>query len=140
MRQGGCLCGAVRYRVEGEPRASGICHCATCRKAASAPTLPFVLFPADRFAITRGEPVEFRSSPSVLRSSCGSCGSPLTYRSEDEPGRIDVMTCSLDDPEAFPPTFHVWASHGLAWSRGAGALPAYATTRTEGELWEPGTA
>ena len=53
MRQGGCLCGAVRYRVEGEPLASGICHCRTCRKAASAPTLPFVVFPADRFAFTR---------------------------------------------------------------------------------------
>ena len=128
MREGGCLCGAVRYRVEGEPIASGICHCRTCRKAASAPALPFAVFPTDRFAFTQGEPAEFRSSPPVLRTFCGRCGSPLTYRSEDEGGRIDVMTCSLDHPEAFPPAFHVWACHELAWERGAGSLPSHATT------------
>jgi len=50
MREGGCLCGAVRYRVEGEPEASDICHCETCRRAASAPTLPFAVFPSARFA------------------------------------------------------------------------------------------
>jgi hypothetical protein len=133
MRQGGCLCGAVRYQVEGEPLASGICHCRTCRKAASAPTLPFVVFPAGRFAFTRGEPAEFRSSPPVRRSFCVRCGAPLTYRSEDEPGTVDVMTCTLDDPEAFPPAFHVWTSHALAWERGADSLPAYATSRTEGQ-------
>ena len=132
MQQGGCLCEAVRYRVEGEPITSGICHCRTCRKAASAPTLPFVVFPADRFAFTQGEPVQFRSSPHVLRGFCGRCGSPLTYRNDDAPDRIDVMTCSLDDPEAFPPGFHVWASHRLAWERIADGLPAYRTTRTAG--------
>ena len=137
MRQGGCLCGAVRYRVEGEPLASGICHCRTCRKAASAPTLPFVVFPADRFAFIQGEPAAFRSSPPVLRSFCGRCGSPLTYRSEDEAGTVDVMTSSLDDPEAFPPSFHVWTSHALAWERGADSLPAYATTRRAGEQSSP---
>jgi hypothetical protein len=133
MRQGGCLCGAVRYKVEGEPLASGICHCRTCRKAASAPTLPFVVFPAGRFAFTGGEPAEFRSSPPVRRSFCARCGAPLTYRSEDEPGTVDVMTCTLDDPEAFPPAFHVWTSHALAWERGADSLPAYATSHAMGD-------
>ena len=138
MQEGGCFCGAVRYRVEGEPSASGVCYCGTCRKAASAPTLPFVVFPAGRFAFTRGEPAEFRSSPSVVRRFCGRCGSPLTYGSDDKPDRIDIMTCSLDDPGAFPPGFHVWVEHKVAWERTADGLPAYATTRTAGELWEPG--
>ena len=63
MAEGGCLCGTVRYRVEGEPLASGICHCHTCRRAASAPNLPFAGFAISNFAFTRGRPVEFRSSP-----------------------------------------------------------------------------
>ena len=132
MQQGGCLCGAVRYRIEGEPSGSGICHCSTCRRAASAPTLPFVVFAADRFAFTRGEPVEFRSSPRVVRSFCGRCGSPLTHRSDDKSDSIDVMTCTLDDPEAFPPGFHVWVSHKLAWEHATDELPAYETTRAAG--------
>lgn len=129
MQEGGCLCGAVRYRVEGEPMSSGICHCETCRRAASAPTLPFVVFPADKFAITQGQPAEFHSSPHVTRSFCGRCGSPLTYDNADEPDTIDVMTCSLDDPGAFPPTHHVWVSEKVAWGAVADGLPTHATSR-----------
>jgi hypothetical protein len=126
--EGGCLCGAVRYRVEEEPLVSAVCHCRTCRKAASAPTLPFLTFPTQQFAFTRGTPADFHSSPGVTRSFCGRCGSPLTYRNDDEPERIDVMTCTLDDPEAFPPIYHIWVSHKLAWLRLADGLPAYDTT------------
>lgn len=127
--EGGCLCGAIRYRVTGPPVASGICHCRTCRKAASAPALPFAMFPASSFAVIAGRPAAIRSSARVTRSFCGRCGSPLTYRSDDEPDFVDVMTCSLDRPEAFAPRFHVWVSHCLAWERPGGGLPAFATTR-----------
>jgi hypothetical protein len=128
--QGGCLCGAVRYQVEGEPIVSGVCYCRTCRKASSAPALPFAVFPADRFAFTRGEPVRYRSSPHVVRTFCGRCGSPLTYANDETPGRIDIMTCSLDDPEAFPPSHHVWAGEKVAWHAIGDRLPVYPTTRT----------
>ena len=46
-----------------------------------------------------------------------------------KPDRIDVMTCSLDDPEVFPPQFHVWASDRLAWDQVSDELPVYETTR-----------
>lgn len=131
MIEGGCLCGAVRYRVEGEPLASGICHCRTCRRAASAPNLPFVGFTVSNFAIIRGNPVEFRSSPHVVRTFCGQCGSPLTYQDERHSDAIDIMTCSLDDPNVLPPTFSVWVSHKLAWDSPRGDLPAYDRSRTE---------
>lgn len=133
MRQGGCLCGAVRYRVEGEPLSSGACHCRTCRKTASAPSLPFATFPAGAFAFTAGEPVEFRSSPSVTRRFCGRCGSPLTYCSDETPGSVDVMTCSLDDPDTLAPGFHVWIGHKLVWESVDDGLPAYRTTQAAGE-------
>ena len=132
MREGGCLCGSVRYRIDGEPIASGICHCRTCRKAASGPNSPFVVLARSQFVLTQGKPVEFRSSPPVTRGFCGACGSPLTYRTDDKPDRMDVMTCSLDDPDAVPPEFHVWASHKLAWECIGDQLPVYATTRTAG--------
>jgi hypothetical protein len=132
MPQGGCLCGAVRYRIDAEPISSGICHCRTCRKVASAPTLPFVGFPSEALSIIRGTPVEFRSSPRVTRSFCGQCGSPLTYQTAEKADCIDIMTCSLDDPDAFPPTFHVWTDHKLAWDRLGDGLPTYRTSRSAG--------
>jgi hypothetical protein len=79
--------------------------------------------------VTRGEPVEFRSSPHVIRTFCGRCGSPLTYRNEQDPDAIDVMICSLDDPNSLPPTFSVWVGQKLAWDRPADDLPAYEESR-----------
>ena len=127
--EGGCQCGAVRYVAEGEPINSGICHCETCRRIASAPRLPFVGMPSAGFRFTRGAPVDYASSPGVTRSFCGRCGSPLTYRRRDTPGELDVMTVSLDNPSSVPPTFHVWTSEALDWDRLAGDLPAYPRTR-----------
>jgi hypothetical protein len=131
ISEGGCLCGNVRYRVSGEPLTSGICHCRTCRRTSAAPMLPFVTFSADEFALIRGQPAGFRSSPPVTRSFCGRCGTPLTYRNRDHPNEIDVMTCSLDDPEAFAPSHHLWVSHKLAWVQLSDGLPAYDTTRSQ---------
>ena len=123
----------ARFFAQGAPISSGICHCRTCRKISSAPALPFVTFPADAIAFTRGDRTEIRSSPSVSRSFCGRCGSPLTYRSDSEPGFIDVMTCSLDNPEAFAPGFHMWIGEKLAWDSIADGLPAFKATRPIGE-------
>jgi hypothetical protein len=122
--EGGCLCGAVRYAIEGDPINSGICHCETCRRASSAPRLPFLGVRSAGFRFIRGEPVVYASSPGVARSFCGRCGSPLTYRRDDTPEALDVMTVSLDVPAAVPPTFHVWVSEALGWDRLTGELPA----------------
>jgi hypothetical protein len=127
--EGGCLCGAVRYRVTGEVVASGICHCRSCRKTASAPSLPFATFPMTAFKITNGAVVEFRSSADVRRGFCGECSSPLTYRHSGKPDKLDIMTCSLDDIDALPPTFHVWTSHKPAWITLGDGLPVFETTR-----------
>lgn len=126
---GGCLCGAVRYAIEGQVLNSGICHCRTCQRTASAPRLPFVGVASEAFRLTRGTPVDYGSSPGVTRSFCGRCGSQLTYRRDDTPDEMDVMTMSLDDPGAVPPTFHVWVSAAVDWDRLAGNLPAYQRSR-----------
>jgi len=127
---GGCLCGAIRYRVAEDPVRSGICHCRTCRKTASAASLPFTVFPAATFMIEQGDPRHYASSPGVIRSFCGACGSPLTWRNLAEPDQLDVMTVTLDDPDAYSPADHVWVSEQLAWDVIADGLPAHATERT----------
>lgn len=91
--------------------------------------LPFVTFPIDRFELTRGKPLQFHSSPHVTRSFCGICGTPLTYSNDDHADEIDVMTCSLDDPEVFPPTHDIWLTHKVGWLRLADSLPGYDRTR-----------
>jgi hypothetical protein len=125
IAEGGCICGAVRYRVQGRPTNTMVCHCRSCRRVAAAPVVAWVTFPDSRFEWMQGERSEFSSSEPVRRTFCAACGTPLTYRHRDSPDSIDVTTCSLDDPELFPPTHHSWLSHDLAWVRFGDGLPTF---------------
>ena len=129
---GGCLCGAVRYRAAAAASSATLCHCTSCRRAAAAPAVAWVTFPDDAFAFTRGEPVRFRSSPPVVRSFCGRCGTPLTYQHEAFTGAVDVTTASLDEPERCPPVDHTWVSERLPWWRPEPRWPEFPKSRSEG--------
>lgn len=76
-------------------------------------------------AFTGATPREFASSPGVLRSFCGRCGTPLTYRHEGRPGEVDVTVCTLDDPSLAAPTDHIWMQDAPAWDTRADGLPRY---------------
>ena len=113
--QGGCLCLSIRYRITGEPLARSSCHCRSCRLAAGAPSVAWITVKRGDFALISGDAVRFRSSPPVVRTFCGKCGTPLTYQHHDDPDTIDVTTATLDQPEAFPPTREVWLEDKLSW-------------------------
>jgi hypothetical protein len=102
--EGRCLCGAVRYRVDGVPLAAGICHCNSCRRASGAPTVAWVVVRSSGFKILMGQPVTFNSSPSVAGTFCGECGTPLTYQHDESLDSIDITTATFDFPEQFAPT------------------------------------
>jgi hypothetical protein len=128
--EGGCFCGAVRYRAVAPPLGSMICECQSCRRVAAAPSVPWLTFELAAFSFTRGEPETFRSSAGVRRAFCRDCGTPLTYLSDKTPTEIDVTTCSLDEPERFPPTHRSWMSHALSWWRSNSELPSYDQSKT----------
>ena len=114
--EGGCLCNSIRYRIKGTPLAQGRCHCRSCRRASGAPSVAWVVVNASDFAFIDSDPVRFRSSPSVTRTFCGKCGTPLTYQHDERAEEIDVTTASLDDPEAYPPTKPVFPEQKLSWA------------------------
>ena len=120
---GGCFCGAVRYRVSGRPSVSMVCHCRTCCRLSGSPAVPWVTFAAAAFEVGDGAAATLRSSPRVLRTFCRACGTPLTYRHADHSETIDVATCTLDDPGAFPPAYHAWESHRVPWLECPAGVP-----------------
>ena len=115
IHEGGCLCGAVRYRVTSAPRALVVCHCRTCRRAAGAPSLAWAIFPAANFAFTKGKPTVFVSSPGVERGFCNRCGTTLTYVGTDRLDLADVTTATLDNPDAFAPDKEIWLEEKIGW-------------------------
>lgn len=117
MIEGGCLCGAVRFRISGSPSSSANCHCESCRRASGAPVVAWITVDRPQFEILSGTPTIFHSSPHVTRRFCGVCGTALTYETAGSPNTIDITLASLDEPNAFPPTAEVWLEDKLQWTQ-----------------------
>ena len=100
---GRCFCGAVRYRVMVKPKFVGICYCQDCTRAVGSVVTMWADFPAEKFEFTGNEPVRFESSPGIIRTFCGQCGTSLTYHDKDG-SKGYLATATLDDPNALPPT------------------------------------
>ena len=81
---GGCLCGAVRYRVTGPSVWKALCYCESCTRAAGAPALAWAGFEKSRFEVLEGGLAIHESSPGVLRGFCARCGTTLTYQKDPE--------------------------------------------------------
>jgi hypothetical protein len=122
---GGCLCGAVRYRVTKAPLDSGYCHCRMCQKTSGAPVQASAEFPLEGFALTKGEAKAYRSSEWGVRHFCPECGSQLTFRLALNPGYISVNLPTLDRPEALTPRMHIWRESRIPWFETKDNLPRY---------------
>ena len=126
---GRCFCGAVRYRCGAPLFPATLCHCQSCRRVAGAPSVGWLTVSAETLVYTAGEPTEYSSSPSVLRSFCSACGTPLTWRSAKHHGEIDVTLATLDRPDMVAPADHVWMEHALPWDRPNDGLPQHQRER-----------
>jgi hypothetical protein len=126
IHEGGCLCGAIRYRITGPIAWAAHCHCSMCRRASGAAALTWATVLAANFTFTRGKPATYRSSENAERRFCSSCGSPLTFWSAAHRGEMDVSLGTMDHPEDNPAGWHTWAKSRLSWLSLDDHLVAYA--------------
>ncbi len=127
---GGCLCGAVRYRAEGAPLRVLHCHCQMCRKAGGAPFVTWAVFPRRAVRFVRGDPGLYRSSPIAVRRYCRDCGSALTWEGDGSPDSIDLTVGSFDHPDRLPaPVEHLWTEAQIPWLHLADDLPRHPRER-----------
>ena len=122
---GGCFCGRVRYEALGRAFHETDCHCSICRRTSEAPFVTWFSVSRSQFRFVRGEPTQFSSTPKGPRSFCPECGTQLTFEYVDFPDEIDVVTCSLDDPDGLQPLDHTYVSSKLSWVKLADHLPEY---------------
>ena len=100
---GGCYCGQVRYRAEGDPVLRAQCHCRECQYIAGGSPNMLIAMPTEGFSYTEGEPKQFARSDleaPVTREFCGNCGTHLTSRPPGFPAVI-IKVGTMDDPAAF---------------------------------------
>lgn len=120
---GGCLCGAIRFRINKDPECAAHCHCSICRKQTGTAFTTGVGFEADAFEWTKGKPTYFRDSVGVDRGFCARCGSSMTW---EPAGRgITVFVGCLDRAEDVRPTSHTYISTMMPWLKFDDGLPQY---------------
>ena len=104
---GGCLCGAVRFTIEGSVRDVVYCHCGQCRKQTG---LYYAASNAanEQITITGEDHITwYRSSDSGRRGFCKTCGSALFWRSEGS-DHLSVMAGAFDEPDRLKAGFHIY--------------------------------
>lgn len=128
--EGGCRCGAIRYRVTAE-RLPNVyaCHCRDCQTwSGSAFSLQAIL-PEDRFAIT-GEPALYeRTSPESGRTSrqhaCPVCFTRIYNTNSARPGFVTVRAGTLDRSDELKVVAHIWTKRKMEGTAIPDGIPGW---------------
>lgn len=122
---GGCLCGKVRYRIDGAVRLVSHCHCSLCRRAGGAPFVTWLTLRQEYFTLTQGSLERRASSDHGWRAFCAACGTQIASGSSRYAKYVEVTAGSLDDPAAVRPERHVYWPDRLPWVSADDGLPRH---------------
>ncbi|MHC9083806.1 GFA family protein [Luteimonas sp. RIT-PG2_3] len=124
---GSCLCGSVRFQMEGSFDHFYLCHCAHCRKDTGSAHAANLFSSAGRLQWTAGEDnvITFRlPGTRHARCFCSTCGSALPYAGD---GMVVVPAGCLDTAPGIAPEAHLFTASRACWDRQLADLPAFET-------------
>ena len=110
---GGCLCGAIRYRTRGAPLQSNVCHCRFCqRRSGSAFSIP-IYFNDDQIEFNAAPRTSYQhhsdeSGRWIRVEFCPRCGTTVTWISQRRPGLRGIAGGTYDDPDWYSIERHIW--------------------------------
>ena len=125
MLKGKCLCGGVRYEIDGELGPITNCHCSLCRKMSGSAFASGATLPAANFHFIAGQELlkEWESSPGYFRVFCGQCGTPLIKRKPNDPNHVRFRPGSLDSDPGVRISKHIHVGSKAAWMEIRDDLP-----------------
>jgi hypothetical protein len=126
MLVGKCLCGAVRYAVEGPFRYAGYCHCSGCRAGSGSAFSAFAGIDKSKLHVTDGANriALFEKNPDNVVSFCRLCGSSLFALVRDGQFFHVTLGTLVDDP-GIRPMFHIFVGSKAPWHEITDSLPQY---------------
>jgi hypothetical protein len=135
---GGCVCGAVRYQVIGNPVVATVCHCKFCQKRLASAFAVLASFKEEAVELLHGEvrEVENHSDESgrwLRMNFCPKCGTTVFHTAELRPGIRTVAAGTFDDPTWFNIDRHIWVRSKLPWV----TIPDGVATYVQGYLPPP---
>jgi hypothetical protein len=137
-REGGCSCGAVRYRLASDPMFVHCCHCLNCQRQTGSAFVVNLLIEADRVEMLAGdpEPVDVpRDDGSTQRIyRCPTCEVAI-YSEYGRPAVRFVRGGTLDDPKGITPDVHIFTKSKVGWVTLPESAPAFDVYYDSRALW-----
>ncbi len=138
--EGGCTCGALRYRMTSEPLFVHCCHCRWCQRETGASFALNAMIESDRVVLLKGAP-EMVNTPSnsgkgqrIFR--CPDCRIAVWSHYAGAGDALHfVRVGTLDEPDRLPPDIHVFTSSKQPWVDLPPDTPAVAQFYDRNELW-----
>lgn len=117
MHAGSCLCGNIKYEIDGQLSDFGHCHCQSCRKASGSAFGANAGVDRAAFRLLSGADTlrEFESSAGKLRAFCSHCGSPIYAYLKKSPDVLRIRLGSLDTPFHEHARAHTFVSDKADW-------------------------
>jgi hypothetical protein len=137
-REGGCACGAVRYRLTSDPLFIHCCHCLNCQRQTGSAFVINLLIEADRIELLAGapQPVEVPrddgSTQKIFR--CPTC-QVAVYSQYTHPRVRFVRGGTLDDPRGVAPDVHIFTRSKVGWITLPESVPAFDVYYDTRALW-----
>jgi hypothetical protein len=121
--RGGCLCGAVRYEVQGELAPISICHCSVCRRL-HGEAAAYTRCDAADLVLLQSRGLARYEHGGATYSFCSECGSQLFWEREGR-GTRSITPGTLEEPTGLRVAHHIWAGSAGDWEVISDGLPAY---------------
>lgn len=141
--EGGCTCGAVRYRLASAPIIVHCCHCRWCQRETGSAFVINAMIESDRVEVLQGEetvPVPSASGKGQRIVRCPACRIALWGHYPGGGDEISfVRVGTLDNPDALPPEIHVYTASKQPWLRLPEDARAFAEFYNPKEEWPAGS-
>jgi hypothetical protein len=115
--EGGCQCGSVRYRIEGEPLTLAVCHCTECQRQSGSAFGMSLAIRRNDFRLSRGETSAFTvrcdSGRTKRCAFCPGCGTRIYHQVVD--GVLSIKAGTLDETSWLRPSAHYWTKRKQPW-------------------------
>src|SRR6266540_587193 len=135
--EGGCACGAVRYRLASEPLFIHCCHCLNCQRQTGSAFVVNLLIEADRVELAGDpQPVDApRDAGSAQRIfRCPTC-QVAVFSEYGRPEVRFVRGGTLDQPSGVTPDVHIFTKSKLPWITLPDSVPAFEVFYDKKALW-----
>jgi len=138
--EGGCSCGAVRYRLTSDPLFVHCCHCLNCQRQTGSAFVVNVLIETDRVELLAGDPQPVavpRSGGKKQKIWCCPACQIAVFSQYTTPRIRFVRAGTLDDPSSVEPDVHIFTRTKLPWVTLPESVPAFAVYYDTKALWPP---